>query len=488
MELSHYQEAILDEVRHGSSNILVKAGAGSGKTQLLEWTMQELPSTTSACLMAFSKAIAEELGQRMPKHCQTSTINSAGFYVSRMHNPAARFDQGKVHKLVMMLCPNAPGDLIYQVKRLVSLGKAYGYGYHSGSQHPLQAATYDSWRYFLTRHALDIDADDEQDAIEMADDVLWENNQHTEMLDYDDQVYFPVIFDYRTPKYDFVGIDESADLSTIQRFFVGKLLSHSSRAMFCGDKFQSIMSFRGANSDSMDLIQQEFDCKVLPLSITYRCPKRIVQEANVFVPELEAAPWAEEGKILRPQYYDASLFRNVQNGVILCRNNAPLMSMAIRLLRNKIRFYMQRHGDFVESLKNFILKFKAKNIAELFQKMGQWEHRQLEKCYAHGQEMKAQYIVDKCACVQFLAKEVSTVEGVLQLLDTIFQEKGYLKLSTIHGFKGLQADDVFFLDKFLIPSKYAKQPWQIQQERNVAYVGITRTKKRLHYINSNAME
>ena len=57
---------------------------------------------------------------------------------------------------------------------------------------------------------------------------------------------------------------------------------------------------------------------------------------------------------------------------------------------------------------------------------------------------------------------------------------------TIHRSKGLENNRVFFIDKFnkirLIPSKFADQEWELQQERNIEFVGITRAKSELIYI------
>jgi superfamily I DNA/RNA helicase len=58
-------------------------------------------------------------------------------------------------------------------------------------------------------------------------------------------------------------------------------------------------------------------------------------------------------------------------------------------------------------------------------------------------------------------------------------------LSTIHKAKGLENDRIFFLCPELIPSKYATQPWQYEQEANLKYVAITRAKQELIYVWTN---
>jgi len=72
------------------------------------------------------------------------------------------------------------------------------------------------------------------------------------------------------------------------------------------------------------------------------------------------------------------------------------------------------------------------------------------------------------------------------LIKGIFSDevKGII-LSTIHKAKGLENDRIFFLAPELIPSKYATQPWQYEQEQNLFYVAVTRAKHELIYVWGN---
>ena len=85
--------------------------------------------------------------------------------------------------------------------------------------------------------------------------------------------------------------------------------------------------------------------------------------------------------------------------------------------------------------------------------------------------------------IECLADEVNTVSELKEMISSIFSDdvKGIM-LSTIHKAKGLENDRVFFLLPELIPSKYATQDWQYEQERNLKYVGITRAKMELIYV------
>jgi superfamily I DNA/RNA helicase len=55
-----------------------------------------------------------------------------------------------------------------------------------------------------------------------------------------------------------------------------------------------------------------------------------------------------------------------------------------------------------------------------------------------------------------------------------------IRLMTLHRCKGLEKKTIVFLGRQeLIPSKYAKKPEQLEQEDNLAYVGLTRVQEKL---------
>ena len=79
-----------------------------------------------------------------------------------------------------------------------------------------------------------------------------------------------------------------------------------------------------------------------------------------------------------------------------------------------------------------------------------------------------------------------TMEDLYQRVLKIFSEtpeEDTITLCTIHKSKGLEADYVYILNEFLIPSPFSKSAEQRQQENNLKYVARTRAKKGLYKIN-----
>jgi superfamily I DNA/RNA helicase len=77
--------------------------------------------------------------------------------------------------------------------------------------------------------------------------------------------------------------------------------------------------------------------------------------------------------------------------------------------------------------------------------------------------------------------------SLLQKIDSLFANskdvRGAVRLSTIHRAKGLEAESVWILRGDLMPHPMAKVAWEKEQEDNLIYVAVTRTKDRLLFID-----
>ena len=66
------------------------------------------------------------------------------------------------------------------------------------------------------------------------------------------------------------------------------------------------------------------------LTISFRCARAITENAQWRAPDMQAPEWAEAGTVLRHVTWSADLLNN--GDAVICRNNAPLFSLAIRLI------------------------------------------------------------------------------------------------------------------------------------------------------------
>jgi superfamily I DNA/RNA helicase len=106
---------------------------------------------------------------------------------------------------------------------------------------------------------------------------------------------------------------------------------------------------------------------------------------------------------------------------------------------------------------------------------------------------KVQLVEDKCETLRIIAghlieQGLTQVSDLIKHVQTLFgdtpdgETPKVFTLSTIHKAKGREWNRVYFLHRELLPSRYAKQDWQLEQERNLEYVAITRAKKELIYV------
>ena len=76
-----------------------------------------------------------------------------------------------------------------------------------------------------------------------------------------------------------------------------------------------------------------------------------------------------------------------------------------------------------------------------------------------------------------------TAEVVIGKLEGLFADKSEgITLPTIHKSKGLEADRVFIIHPEKMPSKFARQDWELVQEENLRYVAYTRAKHLLGFV------
>jgi len=198
---------------------------------------------------------------------------------------------------------------------------------------------------------------------------------------------------------------------------------------------------------------------------------------------IEHAPNAPEGSI--ETWFDWYASDIGPQDVILCRNTAPLIGVAFALLGARHPCYVLGR-DIGAGLTALVKKMKANSILELTDKLRDYEHTKTEDLKDKGKDSAIANLKDKCECVRMFMQNAKSVQEVLLIISELFGEekKNVTTLSTIHRAKGGEWDRVFILDVGLMPSKYATEEWQQQQEVNLIYVAVTRAKLDIIYIDS----
>lgn len=237
------------------------------------------------------------------------------------------------------------------------------------------------------------------------------------------------------------------------------------------------------------------------LTLTFRCPKLIVQRQQRHAPGFRAAEGNAQGHYQRlggrgedepiPWYWQdlMSLKPTSSSQVaILCRNNAPLFKLAFRLLRRQTPVIMAGRdiGKGLISLARKLSNDDPSMSAErLTIAIEAWREREHAIAMAKGKEAQADSIQDRAECLHAVLEgtEAKDAGQLVHQLEVLFsRESAPILLSSIHKAKGLEWDLVVHLDPWRIPSRAAKiaamagKPEALEQEWNLAYVAETRTR------------
>ncbi|MGH7867460.1 MAG: UvrD-helicase domain-containing protein, partial [Candidatus Dormibacteraceae bacterium] len=301
---SKYQKTIFDFVKKGKCNAIIEAVAGSGKTTTIVNALELTKPTDDVVFLSFNKAIAEELKNRVPRNVQARTFHSLCYGVVTKHAKVRRVNSYKTDDLMRDALPESEYKMYGSfVKRLVSVAKQCGLGV----LHPADEA-----HFMAIIEEQDLELENERAtetrAVQIAKLILERGNVikplgGETMVDFDDLLYFPVLLGLKLPVFDWVFVDEAQDTNQIQRALLRKLLHPRTRLIAVGDSAQAIYGFRGADSDAMKLLAADFQpCTLLPLSVSYRCPVKVVEKAKQYVAAIEARPGAPAGEVSDLQF------------------------------------------------------------------------------------------------------------------------------------------------------------------------------------------
>jgi superfamily I DNA/RNA helicase len=495
---STYQEAVFADIESGSGHTVVSARAGSGKTTTIMEGLKRVPRGLSVLMVAFNKSIAKELERRAPAGTEVKTLHAYGLRACSRKYGRVRIDDSRLHGLVRVLVENTPetADLRAALAKTVSLAK----GCLCRSAREIDALM-DDFGIDLGEDGEEADRDEfiamvqkllgwcadpyKQAQMKSARQreehwVLYQSNEAA--IDFDDMVWLPVNNELRTFQFDRVFVDETQDLNAAQIELALKACKRGGRILAVGDDRQAIYRFRGADANAMQNVIDRLSAKVLPLSITYRCPKAVVRVAQVIVPDLEWAPNAEEGTVTEASVEE--MYKAVREGdFILSRTNAPLIGHCLRLLRDGRRANIQGR-DIGAQLASFIKKSKCRSIEALREYTDEWCEREVARLLKKDPPADTAGVEDKAATVIALAEGCTTVEELLANIDRLFSDSDpetKIMLSTTHKAKGLERDNVFMLaDTYLRKPRGAEAP--NKEEQNLYYVAVTRAKKNLIFV------
>jgi DNA helicase-2/ATP-dependent DNA helicase PcrA len=461
--------AIINATKSSSTNLMIEAYAGCGKTTLLEACAVAL-GAKPILYLCFNKKNAVEAAARMPYNVETRTLNAIGhrIWAGSIYRKLT-VDFRKTGNILKEIINGLPRHQQKEASRSwdavvtgVSLAKSLGYAPPS---YPQAAGIIAHGAFAAALDEIPTDL-----VIDLIDSVLTQSIRlaYAGTIDFNDQVYMPALFRATFPAFPNVLVDEYQDLSPANAALLAKLATR--RLIGVGDPYQNIYGFRGAQSGGMSQAKQAYDMTTLPLSLSFRCPSEIVSHVQWHVPGFRAAKTG--GSVHKP--VNLSISDIPDGGVVICRNNAPLLRCALSLLTAG-RGVSVAGSDIGTKLISTMRKLGPEELtrAQTLAAIADWLAPKLAA--------ESKTAEDLAACMQVFAQHGDSLGQAIRYAEHLFAQAGSVHFTTGHKAKGLEWDYVVHLDPFLVRAK------PTDQNKNLDYVISTRSANTLVEIESAAL-
>lgn len=475
---SEYQKAIFKDVASGKGHTVVEAYAGSSKTTSIVESFRYVPKGKKTLALAFNKIIQEELKSRAPSYIEVFTFHSLGFRaIKQRFGNTVELDDYKVFNLIKsQLGDDTDFDLLTNISDTVAFCK---YGLQDA---PSQIDS------IISNYGIDLCEMDRKQFINVVIKTLGLDKAETSKIDFNDMCWFPFVYNLPLGQYDYIYTDEAQDLNKSQLVMAKKACRiGSGRIIMVLDPYQALYSWRMADTSILEDIKQQPDTKILPLPISYRCPRQIIGLAQNWVPDITCPITAAEGEI--KEISQNELYKLAKPGCfILSRTNAPLIKICMSLIRNNVKANI-RGRDVGKQLGYLLKKSKKKQTAAFLKWLDEWKDEELLRL--KEKNINPDNVLDRVECLINLCEECSTLQEVSKKIDELFNdtdEKNIVILSTVHRAKGLEREDVFLL-RWTFRAWFDKMHLldKPNEEANIAYVAITRSKNRLFVVNKSVV-
>jgi DNA helicase II / ATP-dependent DNA helicase PcrA len=464
------QQAIITAATTTSDNLMLNALAGTGKSSTLKMIDRAI-KTKPALYLVFNRRNADE-ATASGEFADTTTIRT---FNSLGHRIWAAYCAGKVvldarktntlFKEAVDALTKAEAKVWWSYYQVVADGvsKAKAIGYVPEGVYPAakRLAKIDA-----LHNAMDEPPDEH--AAEIIDAILTESikRAYKGLIDYNDQIYMPALFGGAYPRFPLVLVDEYQDQSPVNHALLARLVK--GRVIGVGDPWQNIYGFRGAKADGMTQAAETYSMTSLDLSVSFRCPQAIVEAARWRVPHFK---WLKQGGHVE----EAGTFKGADfpdDATIICRNNAPLLRLAFRLLSC---------GKSVSVMGSDI----GPRLIGIMKKFGN-ESMKREAVFAAIEDYREAKVLagsksaaDLADCMRVFADHGDTLGTAISYAEHLFKQTGTIRLLTGHKSKGLEFENVFFLDPWLLSDS--------EQDKNLRYVIITRSQNSLVMLDSKAI-
>ena len=353
------------------------------------------------------------------------------------------------------------------------------------------------------RHGMDI----ERDLLYLLDQELKRYKEEKGLVDYDDMLE-KFINENSAPSFDVLFIDEAQDLSPLQWRMVRTLWSKSDKTYIAGDDDQAIFKWAGADVDTFIALKDEVD-HIDTLSQSYRIPGGPIHEMSQQIIRNVSNRY-DKDYMPRQEMGDLTRYADVTQ---------VDMSQGEWLVLSSANYFLDDIKEFCE-LQGWYYSHKTKNSVKLnlllaIQTWERWRNSEtllpvasikniysylgenVTKGYQKGKTMDENeegYYIEECTANHglqttdvwykaFAGLDTNTENYIRNMLANgeSFKQNPRITLSTIHGAKGGEADNVLILPD-ITKSAVDHNDLDPDELHRLFYVAVTRAKKALHIL------
>ena len=396
-KLERLNEMQKNAVVSDSKNILVTAGAGSGKTRVLTERIINLincryvhPSQILA--ITFTNKASNVMKERLSEK-GLSTIN---MWISTFHSMCVRIlreNAGKLNGYDRNFTIFDESDKNKVLSDILKQEKLEGDEFKKKLSYHISnfKNKYQTLQEYERVNAFEHDIDEIVRLIKIYEEKLKENNA----FDFDDLLFktYKLLYEnsdvrnYYSEKFKHILVDEFQDTNEIQYDLIKLLAGKDTSVFVVGDEDQCIYSWRGANYKNISNFTKDFDnVEIIKLEQNYRSTKRIIEGANKIISKnierIDKKLWTDNEEGVSIEYKSCynegeeaefvastiySLYstkrESLNNIAILVRLNSLTRNIEEKLLNYGINYKVYGGMKFYErmEIKNFLSYLKVLN-------------------------------------------------------------------------------------------------------------------------------
>jgi len=323
------------------------------------------------------------------------------------------------------------------------------------------------------------------------------------LMDFTDLLELLVQDPERLPTLQALIIDEAQDLSKLQWTLVMQLAERAQRTWIAGDDDQAVYIWAGADVESF--LSCEGEIRVLNQS--YRVPSKIHSFADKIVRRIKRrqpkgwTPRTEGGEI---NYYNDFQQVDISSGqwLVMASTNYMLNDMHDWIKSQGLLFERHGHKSVSEAILTAVLGWERLRagkeinysmLKQVYRYLGAGTvkrgHKTLKDADPEGtfsmEDLKEKHgLQTEAIWHEALGKIGEDKRDYLVAVlrrGTKLTAKAPIQLSTIHGAKGGEADNVLLLTD--LSPRFAKEyEYNADSINRLLYVGVTRTRQALHIV------